>query len=290
MPHQFGEDFLSYITCEDNTTRLLHGWSALNTKAIALCIHGGMSHAGDFQNLGDFLKTFGITTVGIDLHGHSKSPDIDIKSFNYLTNDVTALLSWVKTTYPNTPIFIVGHSMGGLIGTHLGIEKFRNESQIAGYIFSSPYWINAIPVSWYLQKIANLMSIVAPKIALPVKPFTHVLTHDQEMTNRIIREQKDNIRGTKPSFRFAASLIKAQNELTHIDKVNALKAWNKPMLVLLAGEDYLADTKAALAFLKNFPENLVSYSTYEDNFHENFNEINRNEIFKNIAQWIIKFI
>ncbi|MEZ4568477.1 MAG: alpha/beta hydrolase [Desulfobacterales bacterium] len=60
--------------------------------------------------------------------------------------DTTDFLEWTKQAYPGVPVFVVSHSMGGLIATHFGIRRAENDPDIKGYLLSSPYYANAIKV------------------------------------------------------------------------------------------------------------------------------------------------
>ena len=82
------------------------------------------------------------------------------------------------------------------------------------------------------------------------------------------------------SARFAGELLKAQAWIP-----GHIAAWNHPLLVILAGEDKVADTPATRTLLKEIDPGLLTELYYPDNFHENFNELNREEIFARIVEW-----
>ena len=55
---------------------------------------------------------------------------------------------------------------------------------------------------------------------------------------------------------------------------------------MVAGADKLADADAGEAMLKLVPPALLTYQRYPENFHENFNELNREQIFADVLQWM----
>jgi alpha-beta hydrolase superfamily lysophospholipase len=59
-----------------------------------------------------------------------------------------------------------------------------------------------------------------------------------------------------------------------------------PLFAVVAGDDKLADADAGEAMLKAVPAHLLSYQRYPQNFHENFNELNREQIFADILKWM----
>jgi alpha-beta hydrolase superfamily lysophospholipase len=61
-----------------------------------------------------------------------------------------------------------------------------------------------------------------------------------------------------------------------------------PLFAVVAGADQLADADAAEAMLKSVPAQLLTYQRYPHNFHENFNELNREQIFADILAWMAR--
>jgi alpha-beta hydrolase superfamily lysophospholipase len=65
-----------------------------------------------------------------------------------------------------------------------------------------------------------------------------------------------------------------------------MKDWKHPVFAVVAGDDKLADARAGEAMLRAIPPSLLAYHHYPQNYHENFNEVNREQIFGEIMQWI----
>ena len=87
-----------------------------------------------------------------------------------------------------------------------------------------------------------------------------MLTHDAAITARHLADERDNIRATEVSFRFAASLMAAQEELpATFDK------WTHPVFAVVAGDDKLADAQGAKALFDTIPQDLLQYHHYPDN-------------------------
>ena len=60
------------------------------------------------------------------------------------------------------------------------------------------------------------------------------------------------------------------------------------MFAVLAGDDKLADTQASRAMLQTIPQQLLELHWHPQNYHENFNELNRDTIFRDIEVWLEK--
>jgi lysophospholipase len=280
---RFSEDKLAKLTCSDQVKRPIHIWSPTQPRAVILAIHGGMAHAGDFVTPALYFRQQGIATVSFDMHGHDGKEQVDIPSFDALLDDVMLFLKWVKKTYRGLPIFIMGHSMGALIASHLEVSRFGKDCDIKGIILCSPYFVNAVKIHKLVDLVSDPLSKVFPKLNVPIESLTHYLTHDPDITARHLADEKDHIRATKITFRFATALLQAQADLR-----GKLHQWIHPVFAVVAGDDRLADSAGAQIMLKAIPRGLLEHHFYPDNFHENFNEINREEIFASISLWMEK--
>ena len=282
---RFSEDKLATLLCSDQVKRPVHIWAPKDPKAVILAIHGGMAHAGDYVTPALYFKEHGIATVSFDMCGHDGKKRVDIPGFNTFLDDAALFLKWVKNTYPGLPIFIMGHSMGALIATHLELGRFAKDRDIKGVILSSPYYVNAIKAPKILQTFARSLAKLLPKMKVPLEHLTHLLTHDAAITARHLADERDNVRATEVSFRFAASLMVAQETLP-----DTFSKWVHPVFAVVAGDDKLAEAQGAATLLHTIPKDLLEYHHYPDNFHENFNDLNRNKIFADIVGWMGKIL
>lgn len=281
----YQEDTLDQLVCSDGVARTIHVWQNASPQLVILAIHGGMAHAGDFCVPATYFKQHRVTTLSMDMVGHAQGKRVDIPSFDQFLEDNTLLLQWVKTRYPDVPVLVMGHSMGGLIAAHLALGQWANEQCIKGYVLSSPYFVNAIPVPKVLEKFSGMWAHLFPTAKVPVKSFSHVLTHDAQIAARIVQDQASGVRGTEPSFRFANALMQAQKALP-----SDFSRWPSPVFAAIAGQDFLANSEASQRLLDTVPAHLKTVSLYPNNYHENFNELNREEIFDTIWMWMRQFL
>ncbi|MET3132252.1 lysophospholipase [Oxalobacteraceae bacterium GrIS 1.11] len=278
---RFSEDKLAALKCSDQVERTIHIWQGEQPRAVILAIHGGMAHAGDYVTPALYLRKHGIATVSFDMCGHDGKRRVDIPGFDSFLDDAGLFLQWIKHNYPGLPIFVMGHSMGALIATHLGLGRFAGDAAIKGFILSSPYYVNAIKVPALLLMLSGVLARVAPTMKVPLASLTELLTHDRAITARHYADEKDQTRATEVTVRFATALTSAQARLG-----GTLSGWRFPLFAVVAGEDKLADCRAAEAMLKTVAPALLSYHFYPDNYHENFNEINRDQIFGEMLTWL----
>jgi len=278
---RFSEDKINTLVCSDGKGRPIHIWESPEPKALFLAIHGGMAHGGDFVTPAMYFKKYGITSIACDLHGHDLKKKVHIPGFKIFLDDLDLSMEWIKKKYPDLPIFIMGHSMGALIATHYELKRPGNCEKIKGFILSSPYYLNAIKTSAALVKAAGILSALVPRMNVPIEDISIYLTHDPAIAGRHIEDERDHIRASRVSARFANELLKAQKYIP-----SNIHRWSHPLFCVVAGNDRLANSEATLNYLEKIDKNLLTLHVYPDNYHENFNEVNREEIFENILNWI----
>jgi alpha-beta hydrolase superfamily lysophospholipase len=278
---RFAEDRLASFAAAQGVQRRVHVWEPLAPRAVILAIHGGMAHGGDYMTPARWFRQHGIATVAYDLCGHQDARRVDIPGFHVFLDDSALFLQWVKQQYPGLPIYVMGHSMGALIATHLGLGHFRADDAIKGFILSSPYYVNAIKVSPVLLTLSGVLGALAPRMKVPLASLTHQLTHDSTITARHYDDERDGIRATEITVRFGNALTAAQQGLAA-----RMPGWTQPLFAVVAGDDKLADADAAEAMLQSVPADLLTYQRHPRNFHENFNELNREQIYADVLAWI----
>ena len=65
-----------------------------------------------------------------------------------------------------------------------------------------------------------------------------------------------------------------------------IAGWDHHMLALVAGDDKLIDAGVTRDLLSRIEKDVVTEVSYPDNYHENFNELNREEVYKRIVEWV----
>ncbi|MHA2097445.1 MAG: alpha/beta fold hydrolase [Candidatus Kariarchaeaceae archaeon] len=276
----YGETELDKFTSFDGKELDVHIWEGADPKALLLCFHGGMAHGGDYVNVGTYFKEKGYTSISYDFRGH-KQKRVKLNRFDDYVKDASKFIEWAKKKYSGLPVFLVAHSAGCNVITKLLIEQEEKDPSIKGLVFSSPYYGNAIKVPGIMKAMAGLLSALMPNGKLPAEDFTPYLTHDIKIYDRHRDDETKEIRASEPSMRFGAELLKSQKWISQ----NIVKL-DENMLVFVAGDDKLSDVEVSQTLLNQLDESKVTQILYENNYHENFNEINRDEIFAKMDSWM----
>jgi len=283
----YGEDRLETLTCSDGMERTVRIWEPEQPKAVFLIVHGGLDHSGNYGIPAAFFRGNGIASMAHNQHGHDhKGPDhpylVYVPRFEVFLDDLDLMLDRAKRVYPGKPLFILAHSMGGLIATHYGIRRLGDDPDVRGFILSSPYYVNAVKAPKIVRQLAGLLSVLFPKMKLPVEDIIRYVTHDETIYKRHRSEQRQGIKATEASARLGHELLKAQSWIPE-----NISRWQHPMLLIVAGDDRLADADSTRDLAGLIHRELVEELYYPENYHENFNELNRNEIFEKILEWAV---
>ncbi|WP_316750348.1 alpha/beta hydrolase [Streptomyces herbicida] len=112
-------------------------WPHPRPRYIALVVHGYGEHAGRYDALADVLTGHGAVVYGPDHIGHGRSAGerVVIEDFEDVVTDVHTVAGLARTAYPDLPVVVIGHSMGGLIAARYAQ---RHGDELAALVLSGP--------------------------------------------------------------------------------------------------------------------------------------------------------
>src|SRR5258708_37235594 len=105
-------------------------------RAIMILIHGFNAHSGYMVWPGGQFAANGFAVYALDLRGRGKSAGERFyveELSDYLTDENT-LVNIARSEHPGLPVYMLGHSAGGVIGTSY---VFEHQDEIAGWICES---------------------------------------------------------------------------------------------------------------------------------------------------------
>ena len=151
---------------------------------------------------------------------------------------------------------------------------------VKGFILSAPGYKNSVKTSKLLIAMGKLLTVITPRMEVPVEDLRLHVTRDEAEFKRMREDERDGIQATKLSARMGAEFLKAQDWVPE-----HIAAWKHPMLAIVAGDDKIANAAATRELLKLIDPGLITEIYYPENYHESFNELNREEVFARIVEW-----
>jgi acylglycerol lipase len=246
-------------------------------KAVLLIVHGLGEHSGRYDNVVSHFVPLGYAVYGMDLIGHGKSEGGRevVKQFDDFTDNLTIYSNMVKVWQPDKPIFILGHSLGGLIVAYylLDHQAFFNGAIISAPLVRVP--ANITPMTVAMGKV---LSSIAPNIGIIGLDATGI-SRDPNVVKAYVNDPLV-FHGKTPA-RLAAEMLKAMQRVS----VDAEKI-TLPFITLQGSADRLVDPgDAQYLFTKASSKDKV-IKTYDGLFHEVFNESERDIVLKDVETWL----
>ncbi|WML47249.1 alpha/beta hydrolase [Neobacillus sp. PS3-34] len=247
-------------------------------KAVIVMVHGAMEHHRRYGWLIEMWRLSGFHVIMGDLPGQgmtTRSRRGHIDSFDEYIFEVK---DWVQAAYQyELPVFLLGHSMGGLITIRLLQEERLN---IAGAILSSP----CLGLVHEPSKFLNVVSFGLNTL-LPALRMNSGLTVDMATRNMDVREAdvNDTLYVTKVSVRWYRELV----EGIKLAFMNIEKIQDIPMLVMQGGDDKIVKKDKVKEWFNRVPLSEKRFKEWPKCYHEIFNEPEREEVFE-YAQDFVK--
>lgn len=253
-------------------------WAAEHPRAVLLVSHGHGEHGGRYGELARHLAERGITVHAVDHRGHGRSggPRGHVDRFDDYVRDLEAWRRAATAKLPReTPVFLLGHSLGGLIAIrHL---QTHPEAGFRGAVLSAPLLGIAVRAPAWKTALSGLFSRILPRL-----PFSNEL--DPSMLS--------TAPGYVEAYRADALLHPTITPRLYTEMVRAMEdAFRRPdsirvpLLVLAPTGDRVVAPEAVARFASACPGE-VDVRRYEGFQHEALNEAERHRVMADVAEWL----
>ena len=246
-------------------------------KAVLLIVHGLGEHSGRYMNVVDYFVPRGYAVYALDHvgHGRSEGTRVYVQRFTDYTDTLHTYVDMVQGWQPGIPVFLVGHSMGGLI---TAIYLLDHRSDLAGAVFSGPSVAvaeSATPITLFM---ARARSVLAPKAGL-IALEAETISRDKDVV-RAYEEDPLVYRG-KITARLWAEMLKAGQRVAA-----EASAIDLPLLIVHGEEDRLVPAAGSRAFYQAVGSADKTRKVYAGLYHEVFNEPERAQVLRDVEVWL----
>lgn len=268
---------ISHINSFDNTNLFVQSWRPEGeVKAVIVLVHGIGEHSSRYYDWASRFTSLGFAVVAFDQRGHGLSSGKRgvISSYDDFMSDIDLILIETLNKFPDIPMFLYGHSMGGgEVLNHL----LRKNSNYIGVISTSPWIITQAAPPKFVIPLVRILSRLLPKTCIKTKFDTSMLSHDNEVVRKY---DEDDLIHHKVSFRLFESAYDAGYHV-----LNSNQKIDKPLLLLHGGEDRITNCVASKHFAMKNKEN-CTFKSWEEGYHELHNENFKEEVFNFISNWM----
>lgn len=269
-------------------------------RAIVQILHGMAEHISRYDRMAKALTEKGFVVVGRDHRGHG--PDADMlgsfgvgSGWSVIKQDAHDLMQETKKAYPGTPYFLLGHSMGSFLAREMAICY---GPEMDGLILSGTgYYSRTVAQAglWIArhQKLDEPSKLV-DKIAFsgnnrpfrPARTPFDWLSRDEKQVDAYVADPLCGFLFTGRAYRdFFGGLsdLEIPGRLEKMPK-------HLPVLFISGDQDPVGQMgKGVKKVAENFRSvgmKNVTVKLYPGARHELFNEINKDEVDQDLAQWL----
>jgi alpha-beta hydrolase superfamily lysophospholipase len=248
-----------------------------DARAAVIVAHGYGEHGGRYHHLAERFAPLGFAVYMLDHRGHGRSegPRGHVDRFVDYVADLHALRVRVDGEHRGKPLFLLGHSMGGLIAAHY---LLAHSSGLAGAVLSSPALGLAKEPPRFLRWLGRLLSWIAPRTSFQSDVDPMVLSHDPSVG---LAYAGDPLVHRRVTARLFTELKAAMRDA--LERAGEVRG---PILVLQAGDDRLVDGAATERFVAGVGSEQKSFRLYPGLFHELFNEVEKERVFAELEGWL----
>lgn len=253
-------------------------WETESPRAVVVIVHGLAEHIGRYQWVGDQLADRGIAAIGADLRGHGQSEGrpLRISSFDEYVDDAAAMVAAAQEKWPGVPLFVLGHSMGGLVTFTAGAQGRLGPAK--GVILSAPLVAPGEPVPTPLLAVINVVGRFAPGMPLQKLKAAQV-SRDPEVVKAYDSDPLVN-RSALP-----AGLMKAL--LAAMQQIPALApGFELPVLIMHGSDDAMVDVDGSRDLVDQIGSADKKLTVYPGLFHEILNEPEKPTVLQEAVDFI----
>jgi len=266
------------VSQHTNNGRYYREWlPASAPKAIVMLVHGLGEHCRRYNALAAALNQadYALSSMDLPNHGQSEGKKGHVDSFASFQHAALDMHQRIKENHPDTPVYLLGHSMGGLISTRLLIDhqdKFKG-ALLSGAAIQSPQ----APPAWQVA----LMTLIARLF-----PSAGMLTLDGNLVSRdpaVVKDYFDDplVNSNKLSAKLLVELFKTMDEVKQ-----SAQAIKLPLLIMHGTADGLTAPAGSQWLYDNIASTDKTLELYDGLFHEIFNEPEAPSIYAEVIEWL----
>jgi alpha-beta hydrolase superfamily lysophospholipase len=270
---------LTTFVASDGDNVVIQDWpleSGVALRGVVIIVHGLGEHAGRYDHVARQLNSWGFAVRGYDQCGHGESGGLpgSLPTDTRLLDDLTDIVDSTRSRIgKDTPLIVLGHSMGGLVAarfTSLGLRP------LDGLVLSSPALDPGL--SGFQKLMVAVLPNLVPNLRVGNGLDASFISHDPKV---VAAYRADRLVHDRISARLARFIATAGPATV------ALAAqWKTPTLLMYAGDDRLVKPQGSRDFAAAAPQEVLTTMCFDGLYHEIFNELDARPVFEALRQWL----
>lgn len=253
-----------------------------NPTNIVIALHGFNDYSKAFDGMCDFLFNANIQCIAYDQRGFGNTAQRGLSPGpGRFEKDIKLLLKEIKNRYGDTPVYLLGESMGGaIIINALASHRFFWKRHLKGAILLAPaVWARQLQ-PWYQRYALKVMAFSFPTMKLSGSSL-NIMPTDNQAVNYDMARDKNVIKKTRVDSIWGLTNL-MDNALLKIKQLPV------PSLILYGKKDEVIPKKATCAMLKriNPKTQEVDFIVYSHGYHLLTRDLQAKKVFVDITHWI----
>jgi alpha-beta hydrolase superfamily lysophospholipase len=244
-------------------------------RGVVVLSHGFNSHSGYYLWVAEQLLGSGLAVYALDYRGRGQSDGerYYVEKFSEYQGDLDMTVKRARSREPGLPIFILGHSAGGVIACNYVLD---NQADIAGLICES--FAYQVPAPDFALAVLKGLSHIAPH-AHVLKLKKEDFSRDPKVVKALIDDPllADEVQPTKT----VAEMVRADERLKR-----DFGKFTLPVLIIHGTRDTVTRPEGSKEFYANASSKDKTLKLYEGYFHDPLSDIGKEVVMNDIRSWL----
>jgi alpha-beta hydrolase superfamily lysophospholipase len=269
------KDLMEYKDYPSGKTALYTFDASEAPVAVILLVHGLGEHSGRYADWAVRFNERGVTIRAFDLpgHGYSEGRRGVIPSPEKVFETIDTVIRGIRTEFPDVPLFLYGHSLGGGIVLNYLVRRKPN---LTGAIVTSPWvFLSETPA-----KAKELMAIVAKKLMPGMTQASGLKTEFLSRDPLVVTAyNKDPLVHAQISAGLYGWMTDAA-----ADTLARASEITVPLLLAHGRNDMITSPAGSMQVAETAPR--ATLKLWDEGYHELHNDLLKEEHFDFITGWI----
>ena len=265
------------FTTKNGNQLFEQSWQIDAPKAAVAIVHGLGEHSGRYAHVATHLNEQGYSVFSFDHlgHGQSEGRRAYMDSMDVLRDDCGQFLQRVRMQTGTLPLFVLAHSMGGLVFTYLAVTEMP---KVDGVILSAALLVPGNDISPMLIRVAKVLSRVAPKRELQGVGSEFISRDSAE----VAKYDNDPLvhHGGIPS-RSGAEFLRAMEVVS-----KGTTRIKYPLLIVHGTADKLTNVEGSMQMYARAGSDDKTMRLFDEGYHELHNEPNKADVLTLYSEWL----
>lgn len=252
-----------------------HWRSADVPKAVVVIVHGFNSHSGYFQWVAEQLTVSDYEAYALDMRGRGNSDGerFYIQDYSDIIGDIDRLVTIAKTAHPTLPIFLLGHSAGGVLSS---VYTLEHQNRLNGFI-SESFAFQIFAPDFALAVLKGISHLVphAHVVKLKTEDFSRNASVVEAMFNDPLIAHE--VQPTKTMQQLVLAVERLKAEMSTI---------TLPLLIMHGSEDKVTRPSGSQYFYDHAGSKDKTLKLYEGHYHDLLNDVDKEIVMADILQWL----